>query len=1044
MVVTSTRPDTPSGPPADLLGDRYKLGEAIGRGRSTVYRAEDVRLRRPVAVKQVRLFDGGPEDSSGIRRRTMREAHATARLSDPHVVTVFDVIEEGDSIWLVMELIDAPSLSRLVADSGPLAPERVARIGLDVLSALTAAHAVGVVHRDVKPANVMVLANDRAKLADFGVAKMRDDTQVTAAGLVIGSPAYMAPEQARAERAGPAADMWSLGATLYFAVEGLSPFPGNNAIAVATAVIYGLPRPVERAGPLAPLLTKLLAKEPTDRPSAAEVRRALRDVASTAAKAGRTGVTASASADDTLVAPRPEAPAAPPLPPGAPKHSGGAWRRRITAERRPDRRSAGPSSPGSPAAPPASSAASASPDTTVAMGTGAGSPQPAAPAGGGGAPGIAEWLAAANRAGADDTAAPGATPADAGRGAGAPAAPDGDLAATAQPVPAGDTGDGDGDVTGAAPATAGTSPGSGPPHTESDPAERTMPAEPGTPAEPGATAEPSAPVEAATPAELVTPAEAAAPAEPGTAAEAGATPEPSGTAETVTRAEAGRQAEAGERAGRGAPGEGGGSGEQPGLGGSGEESEQPAPERPDEADAAGDRGEPATIVIEDDARPALGVAVPPDRAGRSTAVGRRSVPENPDTIVIDDSAPGERTSSPLAGRPLAPVPPAAAAGPGAPGEAGTAAGFIAPPWRRDVRQPVSQLDSGEHPPIVIENDERPALGVAAPRPGPSGVAAGPPAARRDPASPERGRALDAGSPAYGPGRAYGAPGAGRGEPTRGPGGGEPAYGGAGAVAAAAARPGRPSGAGGAAGAGAGRASGPTREPAGRPKPLIRTIDGSGAGRRRPVTAALVVVAALLLGALAVHAATGDGGEDAGDSPSTTAPVTTAKPATTGATTATTMPSTTTTSGVPEGWVTYTDPSGAYTIAHPPDWTVESGGGPRTKFREPGTGTYLMVDWTPSPGVDPVADWQSQSGAFAGRHSGYRTVRIDRATYRDYDAAIWEFGYEDGGAVLHVGNLGFVAGGRGYALYFQTHEENWAASQDLFHQFQQAFRPAGGA
>ena len=235
--MTSTRPDTSSGPPANLLGDRYKLGEAIGRGRSTVFRAEDVRLRRPVAVKQVRLFDGGPEDSSGIRRRTMREAHAAARLSDPHVVTVFDVIEEGDSIWLVMELVDSPSLSKLVADQGPMAPSRVAKVGLDVLSALTAAHEVGVVHRDVKPANVMVLPNDRAKLADFGVAKIRDDTQVTAAGLVIGSPAYMAPEQARAERAGPAADLWALGATLYFGVEGLSPFPGNNGLS-SNSVVY--------------------------------------------------------------------------------------------------------------------------------------------------------------------------------------------------------------------------------------------------------------------------------------------------------------------------------------------------------------------------------------------------------------------------------------------------------------------------------------------------------------------------------------------------------------------------------------------------------------------------------------------------------------------------------------------------------------------------------------------------------------------------------------------------------------------------------------
>ena len=272
--MTSTRPDTPE-PAADLLGDRYRLGPAIGQGRSTVYRAEDVRLQRPVAVKEVRLSIEGPGDSVGTRHRALREAQAAARLSDPHVVAVYDVLEERGAIWLVMELVDSPSLSQLVNEEGPLDPVRAARIGLDVLGALRAAHTVGVVHRDVKPANVMVVPGDRAKLTDFGVAKIRDDTQVTATGLVIGSPSYMAPEQARGERAGPAADLWALGATLYFAVEGVPPFSGGNAIAVATAVIYSLPRPPERAGPLAPLLMSLLVKEPAERPSPAEVRRQL-------------------------------------------------------------------------------------------------------------------------------------------------------------------------------------------------------------------------------------------------------------------------------------------------------------------------------------------------------------------------------------------------------------------------------------------------------------------------------------------------------------------------------------------------------------------------------------------------------------------------------------------------------------------------------------------------------------------------------------------------------------------------------------------------
>ena len=213
------------------------MGEAIGQGRSTVYRGEDLRLRRHVAVKQIRL-DMSPEPGD-TRARAMREAQAAARLSNPRAVTVFDVVEERGSIWLVMELVDVPSLAEMVANQGPLGHRRAATIGIDVLDALRAAHAVGVVHRDVKPANVLVEAGDRAKLTDFGVARVRDDAKLTATGHIIGSPAYMAPEQARGDPVGPPADLWALGATLYFAVEGVSPFPGTSPIAVATAVVKG-------------------------------------------------------------------------------------------------------------------------------------------------------------------------------------------------------------------------------------------------------------------------------------------------------------------------------------------------------------------------------------------------------------------------------------------------------------------------------------------------------------------------------------------------------------------------------------------------------------------------------------------------------------------------------------------------------------------------------------------------------------------------------------------------------------------------------------
>jgi hypothetical protein len=144
--------------------------------------------------------------------------------------------------------------------------------------------------------------------------------------------------------------------------------------------------------------------------------------------------------------------------------------------------------------------------------------------------------------------------------------------------------------------------------------------------------------------------------------------------------------------------------------------------------------------------------------------------------------------------------------------------------------------------------------------------------------------------------------------------------------------------------------------------------------------------------------------------------------------------------VPDGWQTYTDEQVGYTLAYPEGWEVEAAGGPRTDFRDPETGTYLRVDWTDEPKADPVADWQQLARSFAGSHEGYEEVRIEPADYRDYDAAAWEFRYTDGGARLHAVDLGFVAGDRGYALYFQTKDERWSDSQDLFAQLRDSFQP----
>ncbi|HZM39338.1 MAG TPA: serine/threonine-protein kinase [Acidimicrobiales bacterium] len=301
-----TPPETAAAPAKARLAGRYELGEPLGKGRSTVYRATDMRLQRPVAVKQVELA-AGQEDAERVRTRAVREAQAAARLNNPSVVTVYDVVEEDGSIWLVMELVEAPSLAQIVAEGGPLSHSRAAHVGLDVLAALEAAHAVGIVHRDVKPANVLVSSSDRAKLTDFGVATIRDDSRLTATGLIVGSPSYMSPEQARGDLVGPATDLWALGALLYFATEGEPPFQGDSALATASAVVHGAPRLVHNAGPLTVIMSRLLTKDPGNRATPSEVRAAL----NRAARSGG-GARAGAASGTTAVilASRPDVPAA--------------------------------------------------------------------------------------------------------------------------------------------------------------------------------------------------------------------------------------------------------------------------------------------------------------------------------------------------------------------------------------------------------------------------------------------------------------------------------------------------------------------------------------------------------------------------------------------------------------------------------------------------------------------------------------------------------------------------------------------------------------
>lgn len=264
------------------IAGRYVLTDRLGKGgMGTVWRAQDSVLKREVAIKEVKLPGAlSSDDSNVVKHRVMREAQTAAGLTHPNAVTVFDVVESDGHTFIVMELVDAPSLEEHVKEQGALSAEETARIGLDVLGALEAAHAQGIIHRDVKPGNVMCPAGGRSKLADFGIAAVKGDPKLTATGLVLGSPSYMAPEQASKDASGPESDLWALGATLYFAVEGEPPFDRGQAIPTLTAVVHEEPRAMKKAGPLAPVLGALLAKEPSERPNAQELKQMLEKVAS--------------------------------------------------------------------------------------------------------------------------------------------------------------------------------------------------------------------------------------------------------------------------------------------------------------------------------------------------------------------------------------------------------------------------------------------------------------------------------------------------------------------------------------------------------------------------------------------------------------------------------------------------------------------------------------------------------------------------------------------------------------------------------------------
>ncbi|MFC6012148.1 serine/threonine-protein kinase [Nocardia lasii] len=265
-----------------LIAGRYRLTDPIGTGAmGVVWRATDVRLRRTVAVKQVLLAPGlTGSQALEAKLRAMREGRIAARLHHPNAITVFDVAEEDGQPWLVMEYMNAPSLAAKLAGGATLPPIEVAGIGAQAAAALSAAHDAGIMHRDVKPANLLVGDDGTVKLTDFGISHATGDVTVTATGFLAGTPAYLAPEIARGDNPRPASDVFALGSTLYAATEGAPPFgEGDNPLAVLHAVARGVVPEPEHAGPLGPVLMWLLTADVEDRPTMAQARTALEDVA---------------------------------------------------------------------------------------------------------------------------------------------------------------------------------------------------------------------------------------------------------------------------------------------------------------------------------------------------------------------------------------------------------------------------------------------------------------------------------------------------------------------------------------------------------------------------------------------------------------------------------------------------------------------------------------------------------------------------------------------------------------------------------------------
>jgi eukaryotic-like serine/threonine-protein kinase len=314
------------------IAGRYQMLRCIGRGgMGMVWLCHDLRLGRNVAVKQIGTLPG---EKVPDLARAMREARSSAVLHHPHVVSIYDVVEEHDHIWLIMEYVPCRTLGQIIDGDGPMTPEAAVAIGAQVADGLAAAHAAGTIHRDVKPGNILVTEDGVAKISDFGIARARDHGQLTRSGVVIGTPEYFSPELARGEDPTPAADVWALGASLYAAVEGRPPYPHqSNPLALMATIASSWPRLPQNAGFLTGPISRMLDPDPRSRWSMSDAAHMLERLRERHARE-LTGQITSEIPNEREVAPAVAAPAA--LPPETAASSGG----RAPAD--PDRRSAGP------------------------------------------------------------------------------------------------------------------------------------------------------------------------------------------------------------------------------------------------------------------------------------------------------------------------------------------------------------------------------------------------------------------------------------------------------------------------------------------------------------------------------------------------------------------------------------------------------------------------------------------------------------------------------------------------------------------------------